>query len=113
MQKHLFLKHSDVELEGSYGRNLDNILSGKTITRFREMLLKVIAHGHFYGAVNTLLSSKDKFNHRDLNFEDDIKFEPDEGNKKKRIDWYMEKRQLILRLAESMDPSEENYANLI
>jgi hypothetical protein len=61
--------------------------------------MTVLRRGKFHEHVHALITDKLEIEPQKINFSLALKFDPDEANKKSRIDLYAKKREILLKLA--------------
>ena len=74
---------------------------------FKKSLMSEIKFGRFDLMVKKLLSNEDVKYGLDIKFMEDLKDDPDPINRQKRINLYMKKRDMIMRLAEARPDQDE------
>jgi hypothetical protein len=61
--------------------------------------MTALRRGKFHEHVHALIADKLEIEPKKINFSLALKFDPDEANKKSRIDLYAKKREILLKLA--------------
>ena len=60
-KRHVFVRHSDLEVRVKYKRSLENLIGDYHLSRFREPLFNQVKSGCINHMIQTLLSTKQPF----------------------------------------------------
>ena len=98
-KRHLFLKHSDLEVRAKYNRTMEEMVGPYALKRIREPLMTMIKNDKFMPLVTTLLSSRAPFDMTKLSRIFPIDSDLCSVNKQNRKNFFLQCRDLLLKLA--------------
>ena len=102
-KKHMYLSHSHIDIRAKYNRSLEGLVGNQMLWLFRKPIFSRIRKGHFEEMAICLLNQRIPFNTEGIDRTMALKHDMDPLSQQKRKSLYIQKRDILYKLAEDND----------